>query len=61
VNKEGKFSMSKIMAGKYDLIERKDMDERFFFKTLSFDRDAMDVLKEEDLQNFRDCFLLKNI
>jgi hypothetical protein len=23
--------------------------------------DAMDVLKKEDLQNFRDCFLLKNI
>jgi hypothetical protein len=27
-NTEGKFNMSKVMIGKYDLIERKEIDER---------------------------------
>jgi hypothetical protein len=28
VNTEGKFSISKAVGGKYDLIEKKDIDER---------------------------------
>jgi hypothetical protein len=27
-NTEGKFNMLKVMTGKYDMIERKDIDER---------------------------------
>jgi hypothetical protein len=48
VNREGKFSVLKLAKGKYDLIEREEIDERL--KKLSYRMIESEVLEENVLR-----------